>query len=288
MASRSWFFATDGQQHGPYSEDQFRDLIAKGGIRPDTYVWSEGMAAWQFAGDVPGLLSGGARPPAFPVSGAPMAHGAGIGALSLEAGTWAVFGRSLLLPIGNALVIPAPWIATSVYRWFVSHLHVPHRQNLAFTGQPGDIWYAFVLSGLSGYVGFSGIPYIQYIVIPIQAYLSWMMVRWFIEHISSEGQRLPLTFTGKPLAYVGWYVFGIVSIISIVGWAWVMTAWMRWLCQNVSGTRRRIVFEASGWQVLGNTILFVVGMIPIVTIPWVLRWYVRWFVSRFELVERTA
>ena len=57
MASRSWFFATDGQQHGPYSEDQFRDLIEKGGIRPDTYVWSEGMAAWQFAGDVPGLLS---------------------------------------------------------------------------------------------------------------------------------------------------------------------------------------------------------------------------------------
>ena len=65
MASRSWFFATDGQQHGPYSEDQFRDLIGKGGIRPDTYVWSEGMAAWQFAGDVPGLLSGGAKTAGF-------------------------------------------------------------------------------------------------------------------------------------------------------------------------------------------------------------------------------
>jgi hypothetical protein len=288
MAGRSWFFATDGQQHGPYSEDQFRDLIEKGGIRPDTYVWSEGMAGWQFAGEVPGLLSSGAGPPAFPVSGAPMARGAGAGSLSLEAGAWAVFGRSLLLSIGNVLVIPAPWIATSVYRWFVSHLHVPHRPNLAFTGQPADIWYAFVLSGLSGYAGFSGIPYIEYIVIPIQAYFSWMMVRWLIEHISSDGQRLPLTFTGEPLAYVGWYVFGFVSIISIVGWAWVLAAWMRWLCQNVSGTRRRMVFTASGWQVLGNTILFVVGMIPIVTIPWVSRWYVRWYVSRFELVENIA
>ena len=75
MANRSWFFATDGQQHGPYSEDQFRDLIGKGGIRPDTYVWSEGMAAWQFAGDVPGLLSSGARPPAIPGSGVPLAQG---------------------------------------------------------------------------------------------------------------------------------------------------------------------------------------------------------------------
>src|ERR1700710_2828335 len=57
MASRSWFFAAEGQQHGPYSEDQFRDLIGRGDIRPDTYVWSDGMAGWQFAGDVPGLLS---------------------------------------------------------------------------------------------------------------------------------------------------------------------------------------------------------------------------------------
>src|SRR5882757_3543124 len=35
MADRSWFFATDGQQHGPYSEDQFRDLIGRGRIRGD-------------------------------------------------------------------------------------------------------------------------------------------------------------------------------------------------------------------------------------------------------------
>src|ERR1700712_3583953 len=97
MASRSWFFATDGQQHGPYSEDQFRDLIGKGGIRPDTYVWSEGMAAWQFAGEIPGLLSSGARSPAFPASGATPAHFAGTGSLSLEADTWALLGRSLLV-----------------------------------------------------------------------------------------------------------------------------------------------------------------------------------------------
>src|ERR1700709_2569644 len=96
MADRSWFFATDGQQHGPYSEDQFRDLIEKGGIRPDTYVWSEGMAAWESAGAVPGLLSSSARPPAFPVSGATPAHVIGIGPLSFEAGIWALLGRSLL------------------------------------------------------------------------------------------------------------------------------------------------------------------------------------------------
>lgn len=56
MVGRSWFFATDGQQHGPYSEDQFRDLIARGTVRPTTLVWGDGMSEWTKAGDVPGLL----------------------------------------------------------------------------------------------------------------------------------------------------------------------------------------------------------------------------------------
>jgi hypothetical protein len=34
--------------------------------------------------------------------------------------------------------------------------------------------------------------------------------------------------------------------------------------------------------------LFGLGMVFIIPIPWVLSWYVRWTVSQFELVERTA
>ena len=288
MADRSWFFATDGQQHGPYSEDQFRDLIARGGIRPDTYVWCEGMAAWQFAGDIPGLLSGGTRPPAFPGSGVPMAQGAGTGLLSLEAGTWALLGRALLMFIGNLLVIPAPWVVTGFYRWFVPHLRVPQRPNLGFAGQPGDIWYVFVLLALCSYAGLSGVDYLEFILLPVQGYLSWMTVRWFVANISSNGQRLPLAFTGEPLIYVGWYLLGIVSIVTIIGWAWVMTAFMRWVCRNIAGTRREVTFIASGWQVLWRTMLFSLGVVLIIPIPWALSWYLRWTVSQFELVERTA
>ena len=59
MSDRSWFFAFEGKQQGPYPEDQLREFIAKRMIKPDTLVWSEGMAGWQKAGDIPGLLSGG-------------------------------------------------------------------------------------------------------------------------------------------------------------------------------------------------------------------------------------
>ena len=50
MSNRSWFYASSGQQQGPFVEDQLRDLIARGAVRADTLVWSEGMAGWQKAG----------------------------------------------------------------------------------------------------------------------------------------------------------------------------------------------------------------------------------------------
>jgi GYF domain 2 len=288
MSNRSWFFAIDGKQQGPYPETQFRDLIARGDVGRDTYVWSEGMSAWQLAGDIPGLLSGTSRPPAFPGSVRASAGVAGTGSLSLETGIWALLGRALMLFFGNLLVIPAPWVACSFYRWLLAHLHAPQRPNLGFTGQPGDIWYVFVLLALGSYAGLSGIPYLQYVLLPVQAFLSWMTVRWFIANISSDGQRLPLTFVGPALTYVGWYVLGIVSIITIVGWAWVTTAFIRWACHNIDGTRREVTFTASGWQMLWRTVVFGLGCGLIIPIPWVLAWYIRWNVSQIELVERTA
>jgi hypothetical protein len=64
MASRSWFYASEGQQKGPFSEAEFREFIAQGIVRPTTLVWGEGMSEWTKAGEVPGLLRGapGAAP----------------------------------------------------------------------------------------------------------------------------------------------------------------------------------------------------------------------------------
>jgi hypothetical protein len=56
MASRSWFYASDGQQNGPFSEVELREFIARGIVRPTTLVWGDGMSDWTKAGDVPGLL----------------------------------------------------------------------------------------------------------------------------------------------------------------------------------------------------------------------------------------
>ena len=274
MSERTWFFASEGKQQGPYAEQQFREFIARGAIAADTLVWTEGMSGWQRAGDVPGLVASAGGPPA---SG---------GSLVADFSTFGLFGRVLLYFIGILVIIPAPWVATMLYRWSIERIRVPSRPNLGFTGQPGDIWYVFVLMGVISYAGFSDIWWLQLVLAPLNAFLAWMAIRWVVANISSDGQKLPFDFKGSPWAYIGWFLLMYVSFITIIGWAWVATAWTRWLCRNVSGTRREIVFNASGWDVLWRMVAFVLASIFIIPIPWVLAWLMRWYVAQFALVQR--
>ena len=293
MSNRSWFFAAGGQQQGPYPEAQFRDLIARGQVSVQTLVWCEGMAGWQKAGEVPGLMAGGGAPPMMPQGGAVMGAGGyggggyGSGALSIDLPLWSFLGYCILLVIGQIFVIPAPWVVTAYYRWLFPKFNVPGRPNLAFTGQVGDIWYVIVGLALVGYLGVID-NRLQLLGVPAQAALSWMLMRWVVSHLSSNGQPLPITFEGSIWAFIGFQLLMFVSIFTIIGWAWVITFWMRWICRNLAGTRREVVFNGSGLQVLWRTIVMSLLFILIIPIPWILRWYANWYVSQTALVERGA
>jgi hypothetical protein len=289
MADRSWFFASQGQQQGPYPETKLREFIANGTVTAETLVWTEGMAGWLRAADVPGLMAAASGPPAIPQPGGwPASAGPAGGAVSVDLGIWGLLGWALLLLFGFLLVIPAPWVATGFCKWFVERLRVPQRPNLSFTGQPGDIWYVFMIEGLCTYAGFSGAWYPPLIVVPLQAWLSWMAIRWVAANISSNGQPLRLGFAGSALGYIGWDLLLYVSAITIIGWAWVITAWMRWNCRHIAGTRREVVFTATGWQMLWRTLVYAFGLALIIPIPWAIGWYTRWYVSQFALVESPA
>jgi GYF domain 2 len=289
MVDRSWFLASQGQQQGPYPEAKLREFIAAGAVTVETLVWTEGMANWQKAGDIPGLLSGASGPPVIPHSGGPLASagGHGSGSLSIDLPLWALFGRFLLLMIGYLFVIPAPWTGTGFYRWMASRTAVPGRPNFAFTGQPGDIWYVFVATGLMLYAQAYD-NRLELIFIPVSAFLSWVLVRWLAGNLSSNGQRLPIAFNGSVVTFIGWQLLMYVSFITIIGWAWVIAAMMRWICRNIGGTRREVVFNGTGLEVLWRTIVLAIACAFIIPIPWMMRWYNRWYVSQFALVERPA
>src|SRR6185369_14866679 len=108
----SWFYASEGKQQGPYPEGQFRDLVAQGVVRPDTLVWSEGMAGWQKAAEIPGLIGGGGgAPPMMPAGGPPAmgsggyAGGGAGGSLAVDFGILEFTWRSLVMLIGMCFII---------------------------------------------------------------------------------------------------------------------------------------------------------------------------------------
>ncbi len=284
MSNRTWYIAIDGKQAGPYPEDQFLEFIANGQVDRNSLVWSEGMSAWQRAGYVPGLFAPAQPPVAAPAPRRPGAFqppGAVAPTYDGDAGpedrldaefsALPLFGRALLYAIGMALVVTAPWAATSFYRWVVARIRVPGRPGLAFEGKPGDIWWVFVLIGLPGIGGFFAL------------FLTVTAIRWVVSNLSSEGRRLPLTFTGGVWAYIGWVLLFVVSIYTVIGWAWVVAAAMRWFCRNIHGTTRAVSFVGGGWQILWRTVVVSLASALIIPIPWMMRWYYRWYASQVAI-----
>lgn len=283
----SWFYASEGKQQGPYPEGQFRDLIAQGIVRPDTLVWTEGMAGWQKAAEIPGLMSGGGAPPMMGGGSYTGTGSAAGGSLSVDFGILDFTWRTILLVIGCAFVIPVPWLIVWYTKWLVSCVRVPGRPNLSFEGDAMTIvpWFfgSIVLFAVAGYTGIRLLNLLAFL-----AYIAiyWLFIKWFVANLASNGQPLGLSFSGTPWAYLGWMVLFFVSVITIIGWAWVYVAWIRWFCRNVQGTRREVVFIGSGLEFLWRSIVIAIASSFIIPIPWMYRWKMRWLASQTVLAPR--
>ena len=236
-----------------------RELIAAGTVTAETLVWTEGMANWQRAGEIPGLLRGRRGPPAMPRPGGlpASAGGYGGGPLSIDLGLWDFTWRSLTLLLGLAFIIPTPWVDRDVLpvdRFLRARsgaaepdIHRPARDaDVVFrgSGRHHRAWLASMRASLN---------------IRHRASFSWCCtgcsIRWFVANISSNGQPLGLRFSGSFWGYLGWNLLAFVSVITIIGWAWVYTAQIRWMCRHIEGTRREVVFNATGLEFLWRSVV---------------------------------
>ena len=289
----SWFYASEGKQQGPFPEGQFRDLVAQGVVRPDTLVWTEGMAGWQKAAEIPGLVGGGGAPPMIPAGGPPMmgsrgyAGDAGGGSLAVDFGILEFTWRTLVFVIGSCFIIPVPWLFVWYLNWIVPCVKVPGRPNLSFTGTAMTLvpwFFGFIVLAIA--IGFVGSQLLSNLLFIVQIVLYWLLVKWMIANLAYNGQPLGLSFTGSVWAYIGWNLLFAISIITIIGWAWVAAAQMRWFCRSIEGTRREIVFKGSGLDILWRGIVAAILSSLIIPIPWVYRWIMNWFASQTELAPR--
>ena len=286
MADQSWYFASQGQQQGPLSEAQLRELIATGKLTPETLVWTEGMASWQKAGDIPGLLAGGGPPamsgsPAVPASG-----GYGGGSLSIDFGIWDFIWRGLVLFVSILLVIPVPWALLMYCRWIVSCVRIPQRPNLAFTGRAVDLMWFYALVILFVAASWTQNQVLNLAVSVCEFVLYWLLIKWVVANLSSDGQPLGLRFSGSFWGFLGWSLLAVLSVITIIGWAWVYVAQLRWICRHIEGTRRGVAFNGTGLEFLWRAIVTALLSVFIIPLPWAYRWFIRWLASQTMLVDK--
>jgi len=63
----TYHIAVNGQQQGPFGVPQLQQMAMQGQLKPDTLVWTQGMAGWAAASTVPELANIFAQtPPPLP------------------------------------------------------------------------------------------------------------------------------------------------------------------------------------------------------------------------------
>lgn len=269
-----WYLDSANVRQGPVDEAALRALFGSGALPESTLVWSAGMANWAPATHVPDLNPArGATPPPVPAA-------SGEGPLRSETQTWELFWRGLLLVFGTALVVPAPWVATGFWRYIARTTVLPSGRTFSFTGKPEDIWYVFVAQGVLVWLG-EVQDYAGILASLLSVALSFTIVVWFCSHLQLPVSDRSFAFAGSFLGYLGWAILGVLSIITIIGWAWVYAAFFRWICRNVKG-EAEFAFRGTGWEILWRTFAAILASVFIIPIPWVIKWITQWFVSQID------
>lgn len=209
---------------------------------------------------------------------------AGYNALVPSLPVWGLFGRWLLMVVGQVLIVPSPWTTTNFYRFVASHVALPGGFALRFTGRPEEIWPVVAGIGLLTWV--QQVP--NGLVRLTATLLTWVLLglvlRWICARLEAEDGSLRIAFTGSVLAYAGWHLLLILSLVTVIGWAWILKAFLEWICSRITGTHV-FRFEATGLAVLGHTLVLIVLCAFIVPIPWAMQWYASWLISRISIAR---
>lgn len=294
-----WYVGADGASKGPVELEELARLARAGEVTPATLVWTDGMAEWAPAGSIAALtallspapaapppLAGRRLPGAVPSYTTAPVGDLAPGRLVTVLETFPLFGRAVLLWLGNIFVVPSPWTGTMFWKYLGETTRLPNGTPFVFEGQWRDIWWVFVLQSLLTYsnavTGDKG-----FLAILGGLVLPYLVLRWFCEKLRIGPGGPFLAFKGEFLPYLGWMALAFVSIFTIVGWAWVAQYYLDWVCRNVVGPVR-FSFKGRGVEILWRGLVGFLGCCLIIPIPWVLAWMNRWFVSRIEATTEQA
>ena len=275
-ADRAWLAAID------------RGLALRPQDRPQT------VAAWRAAGvgvttrtatgrSGPGSILQGAGNPSFSGRGSDI---------------FSIAGLKMLLWYVSIAGIPVGWIYT--LRWTIKNLNLPGGPQLSFSGAAKDAYGYFALMVAFGVISnldpttwelFRGTDSVLLDLgilvawvglLAAQGLLYWHMYRWVCANVvATSGSHL--TFVGSSWHYVGWTILHVASIFTVIGWAWVQTAFLRWLLKRTRTPHIHLGFRGSGFGLLWRAVGTTAASVLILPLPWMVAYMYGWVVENIEI-----
>jgi hypothetical protein len=164
-----------------------------------------------------------------------MARRGGARPLSVDFGIWALLGRSAAFRDRHLLVIPAPWVGDGSFLSLVRPACSVPGGRISASPAADATSGIFVLVLFDRYAGLSGQDLNN-----LMSFRAGIVVLDDGQMVRRQHQRRTGSRSGSASpavwAYLGWYLL-CFSIITIIGWAWVTSAWMRWICRNIQPAR---------------------------------------------------
>jgi hypothetical protein len=286
MADAYYYVDGSGQQQGPVAADEIIGFIRRGMVRAEMLTWTAGMSDWARADAVPVFAS------AFAAAAPSLRERAAVvaptpaGPLTGAFPAWGLFWRGIVFTFGVAFILPAPWAGVWFYKWSASKVILPGGRPLRLQSQVGDIWWLFVGFGLALWIGPAldaalDVRWGGALSSILDFVLGWALLRWFCAHLRTEDGATKIAFAGGVLPYFGWSLLVAVSFVTVIGWAWALKYFLRWICARIEGAPR-FAFNGGGFAILWRTVIIALCSIVVIPIPWLLKWYGNWIISQFS------
>ncbi|MCW2317195.1 hypothetical protein M2322_002749 [Rhodoblastus acidophilus] len=301
MAGNYYFKDRTGAQNGPVSFEELLAVARSGRIAPDCLVWPEGGDPVA-ARDIPELAAATNAPFGALAAGA-AAPNAAASALQADFPPLGLFWRSLVAGLGLMFVIPAPWLATWFYTWTTERVRLPNGARLTLDPPALGVSLLFVGFALSivapalyagiaaaddpGAADRADVATLRMIGSAAEMVCSYLILRWFVGAVRSADGALAISFDGGFWAFLGWNLLLGLSVLTLIGWAWVARFMARWICRNISGSHA-FDFIGAGIEILWRTLLVAFGCLLILPAPWLIAWYYNWMVSQIVATPRKA
>jgi uncharacterized membrane protein YjgN (DUF898 family) len=188
------------------------------------------------------------------------------------------------------LAIAGVWLFEAACRWFCRNLRFSDGTTADFSGRGAEVrpwWAIWVLAGRRR--GLGGIPedLLQLALYFLGLWATLNVFGWFVAHVElSSGRRF--CFTGAYAELLGWQVMLALSVVTLIGWAWILAAMFRWMARSSGNRDEALQFHGLGHQILWRTLVAMLLCIPLVTIPFAWLWYMRWLVQNTTIVGQVG